>query len=67
MRRSLLPVLVSTALLLSACGSTEVVQPTLNVTIGQQLIDLKAAFDAGAMTQSEYDKQRKKLIDNVER
>jgi hypothetical protein len=29
---------------------------------GQALLDLKKAFDAGAISQSEYDKQRQKLF-----
>jgi hypothetical protein len=36
------------------------------VTIGQQLIDLKKARDNGALSASEYDAQRRKLIRNVE-
>jgi hypothetical protein len=33
--------------------------------VGQQLIDLKKARDAGALTADEYDRQRKRLIDSV--
>jgi Short C-terminal domain len=50
---------------LSACGSRS--RTTTNVTsvsTGQQLTDLKAALDSGAMTQSEYDKKRKKILKN---
>jgi hypothetical protein len=39
---------------------------TLDVTVGQQLIDLKNARDNGALSASEYDSQRRKLINNVE-
>ena len=31
-------------------------------TVGQQLIDLKKALDAGARTQQEYEQQRKKIL-----
>jgi uncharacterized lipoprotein YmbA len=51
--------------LLAGCSSTEVVRQ-LDVTIGQQLIDLKKARDNGALSASEYDAQRRKLIRNVE-
>jgi hypothetical protein len=51
--------------LLAACSSTEVVRQ-LDVTVGQQLIDLKKARDNGALSASEYDSQRRKLISNVE-
>jgi hypothetical protein len=31
-------------------------------TTGQQLMDLKKALDEGAITQEEYDKERKKIL-----
>jgi hypothetical protein len=53
-------------LVLAACGSTtEVTPPTVNVSVGQQLIDLKKARDSGALTQSEYERQKARLIDGV--
>ena len=52
--------------LLAACGGNEVVRPAVNVSIGQQLIDLKRARDAGALSAREYEYQRKRLIDSVE-
>lgn len=51
-------------LVLAGCGGTEVVQPNVNVSIGQQLIDLKRAKDSGALSQSEYESQKAKLIDS---
>jgi len=58
---------VVAALLLSACSSatTDVLQPTVSVSIGQQLIDLKRAKDAGALSEKEYQAQVKRLIDSV--
>jgi len=58
---------VMVALLLSACSSasTDVLQPTVSVSIGQQLIDLKKAKDAGALSDKEYQAQVKRLIDSV--
>ncbi len=52
--------------MLAACGGNEVVRPTVNVSVGQQLIDLKRARDAGALSAREYEYQRKRLIDSVE-
>lgn len=63
--RGLLVLGLST-LLLSACGSHEVVRPTVSVSIGQQLIDLKQAQVNGALSQSEYERQRRLLINSVE-
>jgi hypothetical protein len=53
---------------LAACSSTstEVMPPTVNVSIGQQLIDLKQAKDSGALSQKEYEQQVRKLIDSVQ-
>ena len=53
---------------LAACSSakTEVMPPTVNVSVGQQLIDLKKPRDSGALSQSEYEQQVRKLIDSVQ-
>lgn len=56
---------VATMLALPACSSTEVVRAPVEATIGQQLIDLKSAFNNGALSRSEYDSQRRRLIDSV--
>jgi len=57
---------LSVALALAACSSNEVVRPTVSVSIGQQLIDLKKARDSGALTQREYESQKAQLIKSVE-
>jgi len=48
-----------------ACGGggAEVKSQVTTTTTGQQLIDLKKALDAGAITKDEYDKERKKILD----
>ena len=65
--RRLSAMVVMAALLLSACSSasTDVLQPTVSVSIGQQLIDLKKAKDAGALSDQEYQTQVKRLLDSV--
>lgn len=53
-------------LVISGCSSTEVVQqPNLNVSIGQQFIDLKKAHDSGALTEKEFQRQKARLIDSI--
>jgi hypothetical protein len=49
----------------AACGGggAEVRSDISTTTTGQQLIDLKKALDAGAITQQEYEKERKKILD----
>ena len=53
--------------LLSSCSSatTEVLPPTVSVSIGQQLIDLKKAKDAGALSEQQYQTQVRRVIDSV--
>lgn len=68
MTRITLPALTFAAVtLLTACSSTntEVLPPTVNVSIGQQLIDLKKAKESGAISDKEYQAQVKKVIDSV--
>jgi hypothetical protein len=65
MRTIVLCVLTSAAIGLAGCSTTEVVPPTMNVSVGQQLIDLKHAHDNGALSDDEYQRQRKQLIDSV--
>jgi len=61
-------ILVVAVLALAACSSTstEVLPPTVNVSIGQQLIDLKKARDGGAISAKEYEAQMRKVIDSVQ-
>jgi len=33
-----------------------------NVTLGQQLLDLQKAYDAGVITESQYNHEKKKLL-----
>jgi hypothetical protein len=46
---------------LAGCGSSTEVQQT-SVSQGQELIDLKKAFDSGAINQKEYDRLREEII-----
>lgn len=56
---------VLTVWMLAGCSSNEVVHAPVKVTVGQQLIDLKKAHESGAMSNAEYDQQRRRLIDSV--
>ncbi len=48
----------------AACGGggADVKSQITTTTVGQQLIDLKKAYDSGAVTQQEYEQQRKKIL-----
>ena len=58
---------VAAMLLLAGCSSatTESLAPTISVSVGQQLIDLKKAREAGALSEKEYQAQVKRVIDAV--
>lgn len=47
-----------------ACGGggAEVKSQVTTTTTGQQLIDLKKALDAGAISKEEYEKERAKIL-----
>jgi len=46
---------------LVACSSTAKTQVETSTT-GQQLIDLKAAYDQGVISKSEYERKRKDIL-----
>ena len=47
-----------------ACGGggADIKSEVTTTTVGQQLLDLKKALDAGAITQKEYERERKKIL-----
>ncbi|NBW07412.1 MAG: SHOCT domain-containing protein [Caulobacteraceae bacterium] len=47
---------------LTACGGGGATTAIQTQTTGQQLIDLKAALDAGVITQREYDAKRRDIL-----
>lgn len=56
--------LVLSLVAVSACGSGGARNTTnmSTATTGQELTDLKAALDAGAISQTEYEKKRKEIL-----
>jgi hypothetical protein len=66
MRIAVAATVLSAAMALAGCGGEEVVRPTVSVSVGQQLIDLKKAHDSKALTDKEYESQKAKLIKAVE-
>jgi hypothetical protein len=56
---------LSSPLMLAACGGGGADSTVHNTTVskGQALIDLKKAYDSGAMSEKEYNKQREKILD----
>jgi hypothetical protein len=68
MKRKMLLILCGPAVLagfLSACsfgGGDETTVQTRSTTTGQELLDLKAAYDKGVLTERQYEQQREKLL-----
>ena len=54
-------VLSLAAVPLAACSSTARTEVETTTT-GQQLIDLKAAYDQGVISKSEYERKRKDIL-----
>lgn len=65
-KKSTLLALACLAAILSVSGCVASIgngnPPRSNATVGQQLIDLKRAHEAGALSDAEYDSQRSKLL-----
>ena len=70
MKRLLLPIMigVSAMTLLTGCLGLQLGPDTITKTqaptVGQQLVDLQKAKDAGAITDAEYQAQKAKLLCN---
>jgi hypothetical protein len=54
--------IIALALSVTACGGSTNVQQT--ETQGQQLLDLKNAYDKGVITEKEYNSTKKKILKN---
>ncbi|MFN5047561.1 hypothetical protein [Roseateles sp.] len=62
--RAMIIVAASCALL--GCSSTEVRRVPIEATVGQQLMDLHKAHQSGALSEREYQKQKRLLIESVQ-
>ncbi len=69
MKKIIIPLLLALTVTLSLSGCVAAIgnrdaQHAGNGTLGQQLIDLQKAKDAGAITDAEYQTQKARLLDN---
>lgn len=47
-------------------AKTETTSNIRTTTTGQELMDLKKAYDAGAITSEEYEEQRKEILERAD-
>ena len=64
-RALIMAIALSSALLLAGCGGGGADSTVNNTTVskGQALIDLQKAYQAGAMTEREYNKERERILE----
>lgn len=58
--KSLILVFMLSTVALYGCGGTDVRNQT--TTTGQELLDLKAALDAGVISEKEYNRKREDIL-----
>ena len=56
-------IVVTLTLTLTACGSSTKTTVTNSETQGQQLIDLKEAYDKGVISEKEYERAKEDILD----
>jgi DUF917 family protein len=44
-------------------GGAELQTHTTTTTVGQELVDLKAAYDKGVISKDQYESQKKKILE----
>jgi hypothetical protein len=64
-RALIIGISLSSLLMLAACGGGGADSTVNNTTVskGQALIDLQKAYQAGAMTEREYEKERERILE----
>jgi hypothetical protein len=64
-RASIIGMALSGCLMLAGCGGGGADSTVNNTTVskGQALIDLQKAYQSGAMTEREYEKERERILD----
>ena len=55
--------LFAATLAVTGCSGGDSTIKAETTTTGQQLLDLKKAYEAGAMSEKEYKEQREKILD----
>ncbi|TDP11493.1 hypothetical protein DFR39_103424 [Roseateles asaccharophilus] len=59
-------IMLAASCALLGCSSTEVSRVPIEATVGQQLMDLHKAYQSGALSERDYQKQKRLLIESVQ-
>lgn len=54
---------MSAILAVAGCGGADVRTQTTTTTTGQELLDLKKAYEAGVLSEKEYDRKREEILE----
>jgi len=65
MKQTLATLFLFISLLITGCSSGDTTVEHQQVTYGQQLIDLKSAYDKNLITEREYNKARNAIVDKM--
>ena len=58
----LAPALALSVLMTAGCGGSSTSVQAQTTTMGQELTDLKKAYDAGVITEKEYEKSKSRIL-----
>lgn len=60
------PAILVATLLIAGCGGGDTSVQAQTTTMGQELTDLKKAYDAGVINEKEYDRSKKKILERYD-
>lgn len=63
MKTAVAALAMAVILLGAGCGGADVRTQTTTTTTGQELLDLKKAYDSGVITEKEYERKREEILE----
>ena len=61
-----LPALALAAVLTGGCGGSDAKIEASTTTMGQELTDLKKAYDSGIISEKEYERSKEKILERYD-
>lgn len=65
-RAASLPALLLAMVLIGGCGGSDATIEASTTTMGQELTDLKKAYDAGIISEKEYEESKEKILERYD-